>query len=116
MPPAAKNITGTVVSRRSSRTRGLVSPTYAATTSCRLAGPGPRSTSDPDAAGARWPTYVTELLGYGKAAKHKASTGRFQRRHARRSLSPRVGRLGGGAGAGSRAPDRAVTEGPTNAV
>ncbi len=34
-PRAAKNITGTVVSRSSSITRGLVSPTYAATTSFR---------------------------------------------------------------------------------
>ena len=32
-PRAAKNITGTVVSSSSSMTRGLVSPTYAATTS-----------------------------------------------------------------------------------
>ena len=58
-PPAAKNITGTVVSSSSSITRGLVRPTYAATTSRqsrdRL---GPR-TVRPGAvhdAGADWPT------------------------------------------------------------
>ena len=52
--PRAGYITGTVVSRRSSMTRGLVRPTYAATTSLRPARPCPA----PAAAAARadWPT------------------------------------------------------------
>src|SRR3954447_23411063 len=65
-PPAAKNITGTVVSSSSSITRGLVSPTYAATTSRGEAGPVVRGRPDSESAGARWPTYVTDFLGYEK--------------------------------------------------
>jgi hypothetical protein len=39
-PRAAKNMTGTVVRRSSSMTRGFISPTYAATTSLMVDGVG----------------------------------------------------------------------------
>ncbi len=58
-PRAAKNMTGTVVSRSSSMTRGLVSPTYAAMTSRTVARPAVCCR----AAEADWPTYVTRFLG-----------------------------------------------------
>ena len=58
MPRAAKNITGTVVSSSSSMTRGLVSPTYAATTSRNVAG----GVCAVGSAEADWRTWVTGFL------------------------------------------------------
>ncbi len=57
-------------------TRGLVSPTYAATTSPAVA----RAGSGCSTAEADWPTYVTGFLGWDAS-------------DAARSLSPRVSRL-----------------------
>ena len=55
-PWAAKNITGTVVSRSSSMTLGLVRPTYAATTSFSVARPVGATTSVRAVRGTDWPT------------------------------------------------------------
>src|SRR6478735_7067595 len=63
-------------------TRGLVSPTYAATTSLKVA----RSAAGCCAAEADWPTYVTGVLGRNGGHRDGAWTDG--------SLSPHVSRLG----------------------